>query len=262
MHAPLADQIKGCTFSGGKPERGALVTDPSTTYITFVAKSVDPNTDHKGRAWTGGRATTTTDEGEVSGCEFLRSSDFEGGGIAVESYDFDDGTKLRPNDTLIEHNAFGGSDPSSDGYFVRAINDGGENTMIRYNTIRRKPTVDAAQIFSPQDYGILSEGADGSQDVGNVIAGWKCPPPPPSPPVPPPSPPPPAPPIQAMQQRQCVATADGKIRTVSIPEGKTLDDPRLQKRFERMFNSPIVLPDSPFGSTDEGQECVACTGGC
>ena len=67
-----------------------------------------------------------------------------------------------------------------------------------------------------------------------------------------------------MQQRQCVATADGKIRTVSIPVGKTLDDPRLQKRFERMFNSPIVLPDSPypFGGTDEGQECVACTGGC
>ena len=65
-----------------------------------------------------------------------------------------------------------------------------------------------------------------------------------------------------MQQRQCVATADGKIRTVSIPVGKTLDDPRLQKRFERMFNSPIVLPDSPFGGTEEGQECVACTGGC
>ena len=81
----------------------------------------------------------------------------------------------------------------------------------------------------------------------------------PPPTQPPPSPPPP---IQVMQQRQCVATADGKIRTVSIPEGKTLDDPRLQKRFERMFNSPIVLPDSPFGGTEEGQECVACTGGC
>ena len=76
---------------------------------------------------------------------------------------------------------------------------------------------------------------------------------------PPPSPPPP---IQVMQQRQCVATADGKIRTVSIPVGKTLDDPRLQKRLERMFNSPIVVPDSPFYNTEEGQECVACTGGC
>ena len=255
MHAPLADQIKGCKFSGGKPESGALATDPSTTYIIFVAKSDDPKIDHKGRAWKGVDAVSTTDGGEVSGCEFLRSSDFEGGGIAVESY-----ADRRPKGTLMEHNAFGGSDPSSDGYFVHAINDGGENTMIRYNTIRRKPSVDAAQIYSPQDFGILSEGADGSQDVGNVIAGWKCPPPPP-PPSQPPSPSP-SPPIQAMQQRQCVATADGKIRTVSIPEGKTLDDPRLQKRFERMFNSPIVLPDSPFGSTDEGQECVACTGGC
>ena len=80
MHAPLADQIKGCKFSGGKPESGALATDPSTTYIIFVAKSDDPKIDHKGRAWEGVDAVSTTDGGEVSGCEFLRSSDFEGGG--------------------------------------------------------------------------------------------------------------------------------------------------------------------------------------
>ena len=70
----------GCKFSGGKREYGELVTAPSTTYITFVAKSDDPKIDHKGRAWgdwqnLGG---STTDDGEVSGCEFLRSSGFEG----------------------------------------------------------------------------------------------------------------------------------------------------------------------------------------
>ena len=212
MHAPLADQIKGCKFSGGKPESGALATDPSTTYIIFVAKSDDPKIDHKGRAWEGVDAVSTTDGGEVSGCEFLRSSDFEGGGIAVESY-----ADRRPKGTLMEHNAFGGSDPSSDGYFVHAINDGGENTMIRSNTIRRKPTVDAAQIYSPQDYGILSEGADSSQDVGNVIAGWKCPPPsPPSPSPPSPGLPPASPPLR-YPPAQCVVDPDDDAK-VCRPE--------------------------------------------
>ena len=130
MHAPLADQIKGCKFSKGKPERGALVTDPSTTYITFVAKSDDPEIDRKGRPWApfgekyglSGQGSTV-DDGEVSGCEFVRSVGYEGRAIAVErlnSY-YNAPNKLRPRRTRIEYNVFGGSDPTSDGYFVNAI---------------------------------------------------------------------------------------------------------------------------------------------
>ena len=83
----------------------------------------------------------------------------------------------------------------------------------------------------------------------------------PEPPAPPPSTPP-LTPVQKMQLKQCVTTADGQVRSVSIPVGKTLDDPRIQKRFERMFKSPMVLSGAPFRSTGEGQECVACSGRC
>ena len=84
----------------------------------------------------------------------------------------------------------------------------------------------------------------------------------PSPPPPPPSPPPlPSSPVQRMQLKQCVTTADGQVRSVSIPVGKTLDDPRIQKRFERMFKSPMVLPGT-VSTSEVDEECVACSGRC
>ena len=82
----------------------------------------------------------------------------------------------------------------------------------------------------------------------------------PEPPAPPPSTPP-LTPVQKMQLKQCVATADGQVRSVSIPVGKTLNDPRIQKRFERMFKSPMVLPGTVSTSEVE-EECVACSGRC
>ena len=187
MHAPLADQIKGCKFSKGKPDPAADggVTDLSNTYITFYSKTEDG--DHEGKKWNIGDKKgkdldklATTDDGEVSGCEFVRSIGYEGRAIAVERLHSDDGRKFRPKNTRIEYNVFGGSDPSSDGYFANAIYDGGENTVIQYNTIRRfvdtraassdESTVDAAK--ADQAHGIHSEGAIGSRYEGNVIAGW------------------------------------------------------------------------------------------
>ena len=82
----------------------------------------------------------------------------------------------------------------------------------------------------------------------------------PEPPAPPPSTPP-LTPVQKMQLKQCVTTADGQVRSVSIPVGKTLNDPRIQKRFERMFKSPMVLPGTVSTSEVE-EECVACSGRC
>ena len=188
------EQFKGCKFSGGKPQAGddVATASPDTTYITFVQKNDDTKEDSLGDAWVNGDNSpgvdvSTTDYGEVSGCEFLRSSGFKGRAIAVERLNLDNdapnlgnGRKLRPKGTLVEYNVFGGSDPSSDGYFVNAINDGGENTVIRHNTIRRfvdvraassdKATVDAAK--ADQAHGIHSEGAVGSEYLGNVIAGW------------------------------------------------------------------------------------------
>ena len=82
----------------------------------------------------------------------------------------------------------------------------------------------------------------------------------PEPPAPPPSPPP-LTPVQKMQLKQCVTTADGQVRSVSIPVGKTLDDPRIQKRFERMFKSPMVLPGT-VSTSEVDEECVACSGRC
>jgi len=181
-------KIKGCKFSGGKPISGGVNTALTTNYIAFAAKGL--TYDRLGVAWRSGdpnNDVSTTDGGEVSGCEFLRSVGFDGRAIAVDRLDINNiapnlgrGIKFRPKGTLIEYNVFGGSDPSSDGYFVNAIYDGGQDTVIQYNTIRRfvdaraassdESTVDAAKAY--QDHGIHSEGAIGSQYVGNVIAGW------------------------------------------------------------------------------------------
>ena len=105
------------------------------------------------------------------------------------------------------------------------------------------------------------KGTGGFNPGGIGINPNAAPPPPSSPPPPSPLPPPQSP-VQRMQLKQCVKTADGQVRSISIPVGTTLDDPRIQKRFERMFNSPMVLSGAPFRSTGEGQECVACSGGC
>ena len=183
MRAPLAEQVKGCKFSGGKPESAgskyaAIESPPVTNYIVFQPE--------RGAKEAKGDISVTNG-GEVSGCNFLRSSGFNGLGIEVRRYNLDNdapnmgyGRKLRPKNTLIEYNVFGGSDPSLDGYFVTAINDGGDNTTIRHNTIRRfvdvraassdKTIVDAAK--ADQDHGIYSEGAINSKYLGNVIAGW------------------------------------------------------------------------------------------
>jgi len=176
-------KVKGCKFSGGKPESAgskyaAIESPPVTNYIVFQPE--------RGAKEAKGDISVTNG-GEVSGCNFLRSSGFNGLGIEVRRYNLDNdapnmgyGRKLRPKNTLIEYNVFGGSDPSLDGYFVTAINDGGDNTTIRHNTIRRfvdvraassdKTIVDAAK--ADQDHGIYSEGAINSKYLGNVIAGW------------------------------------------------------------------------------------------
>ena len=180
MRAPPAEQVKGCKFSGGKPAADKSQF-PNTNYIVFQPEVLSFE------GYEGYYFPTATDDGEVSGCEFVRSSGFNGQAVAVKRINLDNeapnmgnGRKTRPKGTLIEYNVFGGSDPSSDGYFVTAINDGGENTMIQYNTIRRfvdvraassdKATVDAAK--ADQAHGIHSEGANRSKYLGNVIAGW------------------------------------------------------------------------------------------
>ena len=91
---------------------------------------------------------------------------------------------------------------------------------------------------------------------GNSYGGGDLP----EPPAPPPSTPP-LTPVQKMQLKQCVTTADGQVRSVSIPVGKTLHDPRIQKRFERMFKSPMVLPGT-VSTSEVDEECVACSGRC
>jgi len=173
-------KVKGCKFSGGKPAADKSQF-PNTNYIVFQPEVLSFE------GYEGYYFPTATDDGEVSGCEFVRSSGFNGQAVAVkrinlgnEAPNMGNGRKTRPKGTLIEYNVFGGSDPSSDGYFVTAINDGGENTMIQYNTIRRfvdvraassdKATVDAAK--ADQAHGIHSEGANRSKYLGNVIAGW------------------------------------------------------------------------------------------
>ncbi len=66
------------------------------------------------------------------------------------------------------------------------------------------------------------------------------PPPPEEPPPPPGAPPvPPAAPLD-MQDSQCVATADGIVRCVSIPEGMSLGDEDVQLMIERRFGAPLA----------------------
>ena len=53
----------------------------------------------------------------------------------------------------------------------------------------------------------------------------------------------PSPPAVAyMQPKQCVADADGKMHCLSIPIGQNLSAPRIQRRFEDMFGSPMAPP--------------------
>ena len=165
---PQAEQFKGCKFSGGRPTSQYIVFQPNTGIETDDTKS-------------------TGDDGEVSGCEFQRASGFKGLAIAVKRLNFDDSPpnmgksrKFRPRNTLIEYNVCGGSDPSLDGYFVTCINDGGEKTIVRYNTIRRfvdvRATSSNAELVKAakedQDHGIYSKGAINSTYSGNVVAGW------------------------------------------------------------------------------------------
>ena len=72
------------------------------------------------------------------------------------------------------------------------------------------------------------------------------PPPPPSPSPPRPSPPPPRPPPPrspapkpVWQPRQCVTTADGRSHCMSLPEGHSLTDARVQAMTERHYRSPL-----------------------
>ena len=72
------------------------------------------------------------------------------------------------------------------------------------------------------------------------------PPPPPSPSPPRPSPPPPRPPpprpptpTAVWQPRQCVTTADGRSHCMSLPEGHSLTDARVQAMTERHYRSPL-----------------------
>ena len=70
------------------------------------------------------------------------------------------------------------------------------------------------------------------------------PPPSPSPPrpsAPPPSPPPPRSPTPepAWQPQQCVTTADGRSHCMSLPEGHSLTDDRMQAMIKRHYRSPL-----------------------
>ena len=160
-------KIKGCKFSGGKTTAAGTVLSHSTKYVQF-----QPN---------GG---LRAHDGEVSGCEFERTSAIIGRAITVNKQDEDPDAgrdyKLYARNIRIEYNVCGGADPSQDGHFICCINDSGEGTIIRFNTLRRfvdtragstnSNEVDLAKEY--QDHGVYSKGAINGTYEGNVIAGW------------------------------------------------------------------------------------------
>ena len=71
------------------------------------------------------------------------------------------------------------------------------------------------------------------------------PPPPPFEPLPKPPPPPVRPPLPpgsrtSQQPSQCVTTADGIVRCLSIPEGRTYDDEHVKRAILRRFGVPLA----------------------
>ena len=118
-------EIKGCKFSGGLPKAGSTFDAHNTKYIQF-------------------QGTTRTTNGLVSGCEFLRAAGFRGRAVTVNKVEgetaggtSDSTLDVRATNIVIEYNVFGGSDVTQDGHFISGINDSGDGTVIRYNTIRR-----------------------------------------------------------------------------------------------------------------------------
>lgn len=51
---------------------------------------------------------------------------------------------------------------------------------------------------------------------------------------------PPPPPTMSWGSKQCVTAADGQVRCLSIPAGKSLSDPVVQAMFLRHFDIPVV----------------------
>ena len=119
-------EIKGCIFSGGLPKTGSSWDAHNTKYIQF-------------------QGTSKTQNGLVAGCTFLRSAGFRGRAVTVNKAEgvADDGVTpdstrdVRATSIVIEYNVFGGSDVTQDGHFICGINDSGDRTVVRHNTIRR-----------------------------------------------------------------------------------------------------------------------------
>lgn len=161
-------QVNHCTFRNIAFYNIKMKFDPTTHYaienITFDNCLFDygkrpPGTDEKSYQNDGYIVYLYLKDSTIKNCTFLRREGNDGRGVY---------NKYTEN-TLIEHNNWGGSDPSVTGFFVTALNERGTHSIIRNNTMVKHPT------WAPlahQDHGIYALDFNGVTITENTISGW------------------------------------------------------------------------------------------
>lgn len=166
--AYAADDVNNCTFMNIAFHNIKMKFAPEVDYaikkVVFDNCLFDygkrrPGTDEKSSTNDGYIFFNKIDDSAIRNCTFLRREGNDGRGV-INKY---------TRNTIIENNNWGGNDPDETGYFVTGINERGNNSIIRNNTIAKHST------WAPlekQDHGIYALDFDGVTILNNTISGW------------------------------------------------------------------------------------------